>query len=110
MYFAHRVKTKDNFVNLVQMASSWKSRLRGKIVVHYSILTFQTRFDEVDSIPDGHEGDAKEEAEDAADLGDHGRGRVEELLSLNRSVPETTVIQHSAGTPRTGKERKDGML
>ena len=46
------------------------------------------------AVPDGDEGDAKEEAEDTTDLGDHGRGRVKELLSLNRSVPETTVIQH----------------
>ena len=46
------------------------------------------------AVPDGHEGDAKEEAEDATDLGDHGRGRVKELLSFDRSVPETTVIPH----------------
>ena len=34
------------------------------------------------AVPDGDEGDAKEEAEDTTDLGDHGRGRVKELLSF----------------------------
>ena len=45
------------------------------------------------AIPDGHEGDAEEKAEDAAHLRDHGGGRVKKLLSLNQSVPATIRIQ-----------------
>ena len=45
------------------------------------------------AIPDGHEGDAEEKAEDAAHLSNHGGGRVKKLLSLNQSVPATIVIQ-----------------
>ena len=41
------------------------------------------------ALPDGHEGDAEEEAEDAADLGDHGGGRIQELFLLHRGVPAT---------------------
>ena len=45
------------------------------------------------AIPDGHEGDAEEKAEDAAHLRDHGGGMVKKLLSLNQSVPATIRIQ-----------------
>ena len=41
------------------------------------------------ALPDGHERDTEEEAEDAADLGDHGGGRIQELFLLHRGVPAT---------------------
>ena len=44
------------------------------------------------ALPDGHEGDAEEEAEDAAHLGHHGGGGVKELLLLHRGVPATKQI------------------
>ena len=44
------------------------------------------------ALPDGHEGDAEEETEDAAHLGDHGGGGVQELLLLHRGVPATKQI------------------
>ena len=46
------------------------------------------------AIPDGHEGDTQEKAENTAHLSNHGGGRVKKLLSLNQSVPATIVIQH----------------
>ena len=65
------------------------------------------------AVPDCHEGDAEEEAEDPTNLGDHGGGRIKKLLFLNRGVP---AILWGWGDyvqlvkPRASKERKDGVL
>ena len=66
------------------------------------------------ALPDGHEGDAEEEAEDAAHLGDHGGGGVQELLLLHRGVPATKQITVNkvdklSVSPGTCNQREDGM-
>ena len=51
-------------------------------------LKKEVKFLELDeAVPDGHEGDPKEEAEGASHLGNHGGRVVQQHFSLNRGVP-----------------------
>ena len=50
------------------------------------------------AIPDSDEGEAKKQTEGSSDLGDHGGGRVQELLPLD------------GGVPRLGEQRKDKLI
>ena len=51
-------------------------------------MTFETRFyDEVDSIPDGHECDAKKETKGSdSKIGHQGGSRIDQLLPLHKGA------------------------